>query len=100
MNKIELVASMADISGLKKIEAERALDAFVESVEKELSHEGEVRLVGFGTFSVLRKAATEGRNPKTGAPIAIPARSVPKFKPGKQLKDVVENGSKKSSGKR
>jgi DNA-binding protein HU-beta len=89
MNKIELVSGIAEESGLKKVEAEKALDAFVKVVEKALSKSEEIRLVGFGTFSVSRRAATEGRNPKTGAPIAIPARNVPKFKPGKQLRDVV-----------
>jgi DNA-binding protein HU-beta len=92
MNKVELIASIAEKSGLKKIEAERALDAFVASVEEELASKGEIRLVGFGTFLVSRRSASEGRNPKTGAPISIPARNVPKFRPGKQLRDAVEAG--------
>lgn len=89
MNKVELVASMAEFSGLKKIDAEKALDAFMKTVEDELANGEEIRLVGFGTFSVSKRAATEGRNPKTGTPISIAARNVPKFKPGKQLKDAV-----------
>ncbi|MDR0552773.1 MAG: HU family DNA-binding protein [Holosporales bacterium] len=92
MNKVELVASMAEKSGLRKVEAEKALDAFVASVEEELANKGEIRLVGFGTFLISRRAASEGRNPKTGAPISIPARNIPKFRPGKQLRDAVETG--------
>jgi DNA-binding protein HU-beta len=95
MNKVELVSGIAETSGLKKVEAERALDAFVQVIEKELSKGEEIRLVGFGTFSVSTRAATEGRNPKTGDPISIPERKVPKFKPGKQLKDAVCGCSKK-----
>jgi DNA-binding protein HU-beta len=99
MNKVELVSGIAEESGLKKVEAEKALDAFVRVVEKELANGEEIRLVGFGTFSVSKRAATEGRNPKTGAPIAIPARNVPKFKPGKQLRDVVCSCCSKKSCK-
>lgn len=87
MNKVELVSSMAEKAGLKKLEAEKALDAFISAVTEELSDGGEVRLVGFGTFSVSKRAAMDGRNPKTGDPITIPERVIPKFKPGKQLKD-------------
>lgn len=89
MNKIELVTGIAEISGLKKVEAEKALDAFMAVIERELSKGEEVRLVGFGTFTVAKRAATEGRNPKTGEALSIPERTVPKFKPGKQLKDAV-----------
>lgn len=89
MNKIELVSGIAEVSGLKKIEAEKALDAFIKVVEKELAKGEEIRLVGFGSFTVAKRAATEGRNPKTGETLSIPERIVPKFKPGKQLKDAV-----------
>lgn len=92
MNKIELVSGIAEISGLKKAEAEKALDAFIQTVETELSRGEEIRLVGFGTFTVAKRAATEGRNPKTGEALSIPERIVPKFKPGKQLKDAVSKG--------
>ena len=94
MNRVELVASIAEISGLKKIEAEKALAAFIDTVTSELSRGEEIRLVGFGTFSITHRNATEGRNMKTGEPMKIPARDLPKFKPGKQLKDAVAQGSK------
>jgi DNA-binding protein HU-beta len=86
VNKIGLVTSIAKKAQLKKAEAESALDAFIETVQDELSQGGEVRLIGFGTFYVAKRAAMDGRNPKTGEPIAISERIVPKFKPGKQLK--------------
>lgn len=95
MNKVELVSSMAEISGLKKVDAEKALDAFIKVVEKELSNGEEIRLIGFGTFLVSKRSQTEGRNPKTGETIVIPERVVPKFKPGKQLKDSVASFQKK-----
>ncbi len=89
MNKVELVAEIAEISGLKKVEAEKALDAFMQAVNAALAKGEEVRLIGFGTFAVSKRAATEGRNPKTGEAIRIPERLVPKFRAGKQLKDSV-----------
>lgn len=89
MNRIELVASIAELSGLKKIEAEKALSAFIDVVTSELAKGEEIRLVGFGNFVVTHRNATEGRNMQTGEPMKIPARDVPKFKPGKQLKDAV-----------
>jgi DNA-binding protein HU-beta len=95
MNKIELVAKMSEISGLKKNEAERALDAFIGAVSSAIASHDDVRLVGFGTFSITKRAATEGRNPKTGEAITIPEKTVPKFKPGKQLKDCVTGNRKK-----
>lgn len=89
MNKSELVASIAEISKLTKIDSEKALDAIIKTVEDTLKAGEEIRLVGFGTFSVVKKAATTGRNPRTGEEIKIPERISPKFKPGKQLKDAV-----------
>ncbi|MBM3618687.1 MAG: HU family DNA-binding protein [Alphaproteobacteria bacterium] len=88
-NKNELVAKVATKAGLTKVDAAKAVDAFIETVTKELSKSGEVRLVGFGTFAVAKRKATEGRNPRTGAVIKIPASKQPKFKPGKALKDAV-----------
>lgn len=88
-NKNELVAKVATKAGLTKVDAAKAVDAFIETVTKELSKAGEVRLVGFGTFAVAKRKATEGRNPRTGAVIKIPASKQPKFKPGKALKDAV-----------
>ncbi|MDR1391521.1 MAG: HU family DNA-binding protein [Holosporales bacterium] len=95
MNRVELVANIANISGLKKIEAEKALSAFIETVTSELSRGEEIRLVGFGIFSVTHRNATEGRNMKTGEPMRIPARDLPKFKPGKQLKEMVAKKGKR-----
>ncbi|MDR1034366.1 MAG: HU family DNA-binding protein [Holosporales bacterium] len=89
MNRVELIASIASIAGLKKVEAERALNALIETITDELSRGEEIRLVGFGTFKTTYRNATEGRNMQTKAPMTIPARSIPKFKPGKQLKSAV-----------
>ena len=87
MNKKELVAMMAEISKQPKVIAEKCLDAFMESVSHSLSQEDDVRLVGFGTFYVVKREATTGRNPRTGDVINIPASTQPKFKAGKGLKD-------------
>jgi DNA-binding protein HU-beta len=89
MNKNELVAQVATQAELTKVDAAKAVDAFIESVSAELAKGGEVRLVGFGTFAVAKRKATEGRNPRSGAVIKIPASKQPKFKPGKALKDQV-----------
>lgn len=89
MNKTELIAAVAEVAGLKKTEAEKALNAFTSIVEAELKKGEKVQLVGFGTFEVSERAAREGRNPQTGATITIPASKTPKFKAGKALKDVV-----------
>lgn len=89
MNKNELIANVAEAAGLSKADATKAVDAVFNSITGALKKGGEVRLVGFGTFSVARRAASQGRNPRTGAPINIPASNQPKFKAGKQLKDAV-----------
>ncbi len=89
MNKNELVTAVAEKSGLSKADAARAVDAVIESVTGSLKSGGDVRLVGFGTFSVVQRAATEGRNPRTGEKIKIPASKRPKFKPGKALVEAV-----------
>ena len=89
MNKNELIASIAAATGLTKSDSAKALDAFINSVAKALKDGQEVRLVGFGTFGVSERAATTGRNPRTGETIKIPARKVAKFKPGKALQDSV-----------
>ncbi len=89
MNKNELVSKIAGKAELTKADAAKALDAFIEAVSKELSKGGDVRLVGFGTFAVAKRKATQGRNPRTGAVIKIAASKQPKFKPGKALKDAV-----------
>ena len=89
MNKTELVAAMADQAGLSKKDAEKALKAFTDVVAEELKKDGKVQLVGFGTFEVSSRAAREGRNPQSGAPMKIAASKAPKFKAGKVLKDQV-----------
>jgi len=89
MNKNELVSCMASATGMTKTDSAKALDAFITSVTKSLKSGKEVRLVGFGTFGVSKRAATTGRNPRTGAAIRIPARKVAKFKPGKSLQETV-----------
>jgi DNA-binding protein HU-beta len=85
MNKAELIAKMADDAGVTKTQANATLDSFVEAVTKTLKGGGKVTLVGFGTFSVSKRAARNGRNPQTGAVIKIKAKKVAKFKAGKEL---------------
>ena len=82
MNKTELVAAMAEKAGLSKKDAEAALKAFTETVAEELKKGEKIALVGFGTFEVSERAAREGRNPQTGAPMKIAASKAPKFKAG------------------
>ncbi len=89
MNKTELVAAMADKTGLSKKDAEKALKAFTDTVSTQLKKGDKVQLVGFGTFEVTKRAKREGRNPQTGAVMSIPASKAPKFKAGKALKDLV-----------
>ena len=89
MNKNELIAQVADSAGLTKADATKAVDAVFDSITGALSKGGDVRLVGFGTFSVTQRAASTGRNPRTGETIQIAASKQPKFKAGKQLKDAV-----------
>lgn len=89
MNKVELVAAIAEKSELTKVGAEKALKAFIDTVTEELKNGGKVQLVGFGTFEVAERAERQGRNPKTGESITIPASKSPKFKAGKALKDIV-----------
>ena len=85
MNKAELIAKLADDADITKTQANAALDSFIEAVTKTLKGGGKVTLVGFGTFSVSKRAARNGRNPQTGAVIKIKARKVAKFKAGKEL---------------
>lgn len=89
MNKNDLIASVADDIDITKADAARAVDSILEIITKSLKKGGEVRLVGFGTFSVVKRKASEGRNPRTGEAIKIPASKQPKFKAGKALKDAV-----------
>ena len=90
MNKTELVASMAEKAGLSKKDAEKALNAFVESIEETLKAGDKVSLVGFGTFETRERAAREGKNPRTGEKIKIAASKIPAFKAGKAFKDMLK----------
>ena len=89
MNKQELVGAVAELTGLAKNDAAKAVEAVFETISSELKRGGDVRLVGFGTFSVTKRKASTGRNPRTGETMTIKASSQPKFKPGKTLKDAV-----------
>lgn len=89
MNKNDLIEAVANSTGLTKADAGRALEATLGAIEGSLRKGGEVRLIGFGTFSVAQRKATTGRNPQTGATIQIPASKQPKFKAGKSLRDAV-----------
>lgn len=89
MNKVELIAAMAEEAGISKKDAKAALKAFIDSVEKELKAGGKVQLVGFGTFEVSKRAARTGRNPQTGDAMKIAASKTPKFKAGKAFKDLL-----------
>lgn len=89
MNKTELVEFIATQADLSKAKATEAVDAFVEAVTTSLKKGKDVTLVGFGTFTISKRAARTGRNPQTGATIKIAASKAPKFRPGKSLKDAV-----------
>ncbi len=89
MNKQDLVAAVAEHSGLAKNDSAKAVDAVFEAITAELKSGGDVRLVGFGTFSVTKRKASTGRNPRTGETMTIKASTQPKFKAGKGLKDSV-----------
>lgn len=89
MNKSELVDAVAKQAGVAKTQAQKTVDAVLETIQTALKKGDDVRLVGFGTFSVAKRAATTGRNPRTGEAIKIPARKQPRFSAGKQLKEAV-----------
>ncbi len=90
MNKNELIGVVADSTGLSRSDASKAVDGVFDAISAALKKGDEVRLVGFGTFSVSKRAASEGRNPRTGEKIQIPASKQPKFKAGKGLKDAIQ----------
>lgn len=89
MNKGDLIEVVADDAGLSKADATRAVDAVIGAITKALKSDQQVSLVGFGTFAVKKRAARQGRNPRTGETIQIAASKVPGFKAGKALKDAV-----------
>ena len=90
MNKTELIAAIAEKAEITKKDAEKALAAFVESVEDALKANDKVQLVGFGTFEVKERAERKGRNPQTKQEITIPASKAPAFKAGKAFKDAIK----------
>ncbi len=90
MTKAELIAHVAADSKIKKADAEKAINSLIKAISKTLKSSGRLALAGFGTFAVTARKAREGRNPQTGKPIKIPATKVVKFKPGKQLKELVK----------
>ena len=89
MNKNDLVAAVAASTRLSKADSANAVDSVIDAITGSLQSGEEVRLVGFGTFSVANRAVSEGRNPRTGERISIAASRQPKFKAGKALKDAV-----------
>ena len=89
MNRVELIAAMAEKAELSKKDAEKALKAFTEVVAEELKKGDKIQLVGFGTFEVSERPAREGRNPRSGETMTIAASKAPKFKAGKALKDAI-----------
>lgn len=89
LGKTDLVEAIAKSTGLEKTKAKQAVESFIEVVGKELKKKNRVQITGFGTFSTSRRKKRTGVNPKTGEKIQIPARTVPKFTPGKALKDLV-----------
>lgn len=90
MTKAEIVEKAAKDAGISKVAAAAALNSFIDSVTKSLKKkDGKVTLVGFGTFSKVRRKARKGRNPQTGEPIKIKATNVVKFRPGKKLRDAI-----------
>lgn len=91
MNKSDLVTAVATDTKLSKTDATKCLDSVINQIQKALKKGGEVRLVGFGTFKVTKRAARTGRNPRTGAKINIPASKSPSFRPGKEFKQILNH---------
>jgi DNA-binding protein HU-beta len=89
MNKTDLISAVAGKTGLKQAKAAAAVDGVLSTIANALKEGSDVRLVGFGTFSVTQRAASQGRNPQTGETINIPASRQPRFKAGKTLKDAL-----------
>ena len=90
VNKDELARGVAERSGLEVGQAKKAVEATLEEISKQLAGGNEIRLTGFGKFSAVERSAREGRNPKTGESMQIPAKTVPKFSAGAELKKAVQ----------
>lgn len=93
VNKNEFITQVSEKTGLNKTDASKAVDSVFEVISEALSNNDEVRLVGFGTFAVAERPASEGRNPRTGEKIQIAASRTPKFRAGKGLKDAVSKAA-------
>lgn len=91
MNKAELIEALADKAGLQKQKAKKVLDAYIEIVTEKMSQKEEIALIGFGTLIPRPQTSRLARNPKTGTPVQIPARTTVKFKPGKFLLDAMNS---------
>lgn len=89
MNKSDLIEHIAKNADINKAQATRALDATMDAIKQTLRRRGAVNLLGFGSFQIGKRSARTGRNPRTGQPVKIKAQKVPKFKPGKALRDAV-----------
>ena len=89
MNKKDLIATVAKKTKLKTAEAAKAVEAVFDTVMKEVSKGNDVRLIGFGSFTSIKRKARQGRNPRTGAALKIPAKKLPKFKAGKEFREAV-----------
>lgn len=88
MTKAELIAAVAEKTSLSRTDATNAVEAAFDAISSTLGQGGEVKIAGFGNFKVAQRAEREGRDPRTGQPVKIPASKRPKFSPGKALKDV------------
>ena len=95
MNKAELIESLADKAGLQKQKAKKVLDAYIEIVTEKMSQKEEITLIGFGTLIPRPQTSRLARNPKTGTPVQIPARTTVKFKPGKFLLEAMNGTGEK-----
>lgn len=89
MNKAQLIQKLSEKTRLTKTQSEEFLDATLEIIQKVVAKGDDVKLVGFGTFSRAVRKTRNGRNPKTGAPVTIPGGKVPRFRPGKDFKDLL-----------
>ena len=89
MNKNDLISTVADNSGLSRSDAGKAVEGVFDAIQDSLGKGEEVRLVGFGTFSVAHRKASTGRNPRTGEAVDVPAKRVPYFKPGKEMRNAL-----------
>jgi DNA-binding protein HU-beta len=91
VNKNDLIGVVAEQTGLSKGDVTKAVDGMLDALTEAMKKGEEVRLVGFGTYTVTKRAASEGRNPRTGEPLQIAASKQPKFRPGKALKDAINS---------